>query len=450
LSDRIGIRHMGQMGAWASPGFVVHACEDLVMDESGDPLLAAASAVAEFAGRPTYALSTDDLRASLERLQRIATLVAGTAAALVHEAVGRDLPHDDGAATTVAWLRDILHVPAADASRLIALGQLMDHRSTVAAAVASGTVNSAQALAIGHVLDDVAPEEPATIDKVEAILIDHATQFEPAILRRLGQRILAHINPDLADARLRDRLEREQRLAHQRRGFTLSPDGLGGTRISGVLDTEGAAILAAAIEPLARPVRDDTGPDPRTAPARRADALVEACRIAVAAGGLPDNGGTPPQLNVTIDLDALTRDLAVGQLDTGAQLSPSATRRLACEAQILPVLLDGASVPIDLGRTRRPFTGAARAAILLRDGGCAFPGCDRPSRWCHIHHIQFWACGGRTDRDNGVALCGYHHRLIHQNDWIVRMAADRRPEFIPPAYLDPQRRPRRNPYHPRP
>jgi hypothetical protein len=326
----------------------------------------------------------------------------------------------------------------------------MDQRSAVADAVGSGAVNPAQALAIGHVLDDVASEEPAILDKVEAILIDHATRFEPAILRRLGQRVLAHVNPDLADTRLREKLERDERAAHQRRGFTLTADGLGGTRINGVLDTEGAAIIAAAIEPLARPVRDDNGPDLRTAPARRADALVDVCRIALAAGGLPDNGGTPPQLNITVDFDALARDVAIGHLDTGALLSPSATRRLACQAQILPVMLDGHSVPIDLGRSRRPFTGAARAAVVLRDGGCAFPGCDRPGRWCQVHHIEFWARGGRTDRDNGVALCGYHHRLIHHSEWIVRMGIDRRPEFIPPAYLDHERRPSRNDYHPRP
>jgi len=419
------------------------------MDTPDDLLVTAASAVAAFA-RPAYALSNDDLRSSLDRLQKLATLATGAASSLVREASARDLPRDDGAASTVAWLRDLLRITATDANRMIALGQIMDRRSAIAAAVESGAVNPAQALAIGHVLDDIAPEEPAIVDKVEAVLIDHATQFEPAILRRLGERVLAHLSPDRADDRLRDKLDREERLARQRRGFTLSSDGLGGTRISGVLDTEGAAIVAAAIEPLARPIRDDNGPDLRTAPARRADALVEVCRIALAAGGLPDNGGIPPQLNVTVDFDALTREVAVGQLDTGALLSPFATRRLACEAQILPVMLDGQSVPIDIGRLRRPFAGAARAAVVLRDGGCAFPGCDRPSRWCQIHHIEFWARGGRTDRDNGVALCGYHHRLIHQNEWAVRMGADRRPEFIPPAYLDPERRPRRNPYHPRP
>jgi hypothetical protein len=417
--------------------------------EPEEPLVTAACAVSAFAARRAYAMSNDGLRSALEELHGIATRVAGVASTLVHEAAGRDLPHDDGAASTVAWLRDLLRITPADASRMVLLGQLMDQRPEIARGVGSGAVNPAQAVAIGHVLDDVPVGEAGTVEKVEALLIDHAAQFEPAVLRSLGERILAHVNPDLADQRLREKLEREERLARQRRALTLSADGLGGTRLRGVLDTEGAAILTAALDPLARPVRGDDGPDPRTAEARRADALVEACRIALAAGGLPADGGLPPQLNVTVDFDALARDLAIGQLDTGARLSPSATRRLACEAQILPVVLDGASVPIDVGRARRPYTGAARSAVVLRDGGCAFPGCDRPSRWCQIHHIAFWAHGGRTDRDNGVALCSYHHRLIHRQEWQVRIGVDKRPEFIPPAHNDPERRPRRNPYHPR-
>ena len=156
-----------------------------------------------------------------------------------------------------------------------------------------------------------------------------------------------------------------------------------------------------------------------------------------------------PNSSVTIDLDALQRDVAVGQLDTGGLLTPEATRRIGCDAAILPAILDSASVPIDIGRTRRTYTGAARTAVLLRDRGCAFPGCERPPRWTDIHHIVPWSEGGSTDRDNGVALCRHHHRLIHTTDWTVRLGPDKRPEFIPPVHIDPSQQPRRNPYHQR-
>ena len=215
---------------------------------------------------------------------------------------------------------------------------------------------------------------------------------------------------------------------------------MGGIRLTGVLDAEGAAIIGAAIQPLTAPATGDDGPDLRTPAARRADALIDVCRLALHTGDLPADGGQPAQLTVTIDWQALSRDLAVGHLDTGTQLSPSATRRLACNAAILPAVLDGASVPIDIGRTRRPYTGATRTAILLRDRGCAFPGCDRPPRWTEIHHIRYWSHGGSTNRDNGVALCSRHHHLIHQphNGWTVRLGR-RPPTRVHPT---PTHRPR--------
>jgi hypothetical protein len=76
-----------------------------------------------------------------------------------------------------------------------------------------------------------------------------------------------------------------------------------------------------------------------------------------------------------------------------------------------------------------------------------FRECDRPARWAQGHHIVHWADGGPTSLDNSVLLCGHHHRLIHRGEWQVRMAEDGLPEFLPPAYIDRQRRPRRNIYH---
>ena len=142
--------------------------------------------------------------------------------------------------------------------------------------------------------------------------------------------------------------------------------------------------------------------------------------------------------------DDLLARIGHGMLDTGLTLSPDTVWRIACQANIIPAVLGTTGQVLTLGRERRLFTGAIRRALILRDGGCAFPGCDRPPRWCDGHHILSWLLGGRTDLDNGVLLCGHHHRLIHHSEWEVRIAADGLPEFLPPSYMDPLRRPLRN------
>jgi hypothetical protein len=92
-----------------------------------------------------------------------------------------------------------------------------------------------------------------------------------------------------------------------------------------------------------------------------------------------------------------------------------------------------------------------RRALVARDRGCAFPDCDRPPRWCDGHHVRPWSRGGRTDLGNLVLLCGHHHRVVHEPacGWRVCAAADGSPEFIPPRWIDPLQRRRRNLYHPR-
>jgi len=125
-------------------------------------------------------------------------------------------------------------------------------------------------------------------------------------------------------------------------------------------------------------------------------------------------------------------------------------RRIACDAAIIPAVLTSRSEVLDLGHTIRLFNAPQRRALELRDRGCAFPHCDRPPRWCEAHHMRSWLDGGDTDLDNGVLLCAHHHRIIHHSDWQIRLGTDRRPEFIPPAYLDPLQRPQCNRYHERP
>jgi hypothetical protein len=156
----------------------------------------------------------------------------------------------------------------------------------------------------------------------------------------------------------------------------------------------------------------------------------------LASGRLPRNGGDPIQVAVTVPLAMLRDQIGAATLDDGTLVSPASARRLACDAAIIPAVLGTASQPLDVGRQRRLVTGPLRRAVLLRDRGCSFPGCDRPPSWVSIHHLVHWVDGGPTSLANSAALCGHHHRTVHHGQWRVTMnATDGHPDFWPPDHL---------------
>jgi hypothetical protein len=137
--------------------------------------------------------------------------------------------------------------------------------------------------------------------------------------------------------------------------------------------------------------------------------------------------------------------VAPGILLNGQPVSAAAVRRITCFAGVQRIILNPDGVPLNVGREHRTVTPAQFTALIIRDGGCAFPGCTRDPGWCVAHHIIHWADGGDTDLDNLVLLCSYHHTVVHHRGWTVKTAADRLPDFIPPAWVDPEQAPRRNP-----
>ena len=116
---------------------------------------------------------------------------------------------------------------------------------------------------------------------------------------------------------------------------------------------------------------------------------------------LPANGGSPFTLVVTIGYDALMSGLGVATVDTGHRISAGEARRLACKAGIIPMVLDGASMPLDVGREQRLFDRYQTIAISHRYGGCAADNCDRPPAWIEFHHEDPWHQGGTTDAKQG-------------------------------------------------
>ncbi|MFJ4038800.1 HNH endonuclease [Microbacterium sp. NPDC090007] len=112
-----------------------------------------------------------------------------------------------------------------------------------------------------------------------------------------------------------------------------------------------------------------------------------------------------------------------GHLEDGGEALPrGVVESYVCDAGTVAVSLDDAGRPLDVGRHQRLFTRAQRIAIAVRDGGCIGVGCRAPVSQCEMHHIDHWAADrGRTDVDDGVALCRNHHLGLHnRGERIVR------------------------------
>jgi hypothetical protein len=124
---------------------------------------------------------------------------------------------------------------------------------------------------------------------------------------------------------------------------------------------------------------------------------------------------------------------AAAELGGVGPIHPETARRIACDAvrTLVTVAAPDAEtawmtiapvVPLSVGRAARTIPAHIRTALVLRDQGCRFPGCDRPPAWTDGHHIIHWANGGSTELENLVSLCRMHHRRVHEEGWRIYIA----------------------------
>jgi hypothetical protein len=141
-----------------------------------------------------------------------------------------------------------------------------------------------------------------------------------------------------------------------------------------------------------------------------------------------------PRTNV--ESDNTLRVVAVPQaaeLGGVGPIHPEIARRIACDAvrtvvTVAPTpndsswMLGKPAAPLSVGRATRTIPSSIRTALVRRDQGCRFPGCDRPPAWTDGHHIIHWADGGATELENLVSLCRQHHRRVHEEGWRIHIA----------------------------
>ena len=273
----------------------------------------------------------------------------------------------------------------------------------------------------------------------ETTLVELARVAGPRQVRECADDLLARLDPDGPQPNDDDPGPQRPTLALRER-----KDGW--WDLAGRVDPITGRRLRGTLDPLAIPrPREEELPDLRSPAERDGDAFGEMMGRLASAPGVSRSVRT--QMIVTVPLTSLQQGLAGACLDFTTTLSATEARMLACDCAITPAVLGTAGEPLDIGRSRRLITPSQRKALVLRDRGCAFPGCHRKPQYCDGHHVRAWYHGGRTDLNNLCLLCPYHHRLVHRAKWEVHIAADGLAEFIPPAFIDAQRRPRRNNLH---
>ena len=118
------------------------------------------------------------------------------------------------------------------------------------------------------------------------------------------------------------------------------------------------------------------------------------------------------------------RGAASARLGDGTVVPAETARRYACEAALTRVILATESEPLELGGSTRLFSTGQVRALIARDQGCRWPGCDAPPVACTPHHVRYWSHGGATDVTNGALLCAVHHRMVHEDRWRLTWAGD--------------------------
>lgn len=209
---------------------------------------------------------------------------------------------------------------------------------------------------------------------------------------------------------------------HERRFLHASTTLFGTVRIDGELDADAGATLLHALAAVEGVDPADRRPDGRTGGQRNADNLVQLA-ASFLAGGRGSGERSTTVATLVCDLALLAKgssSVALGarrELEHVGPVAPATAQRLVCDASVSRAVMAGRSEVLDLGRATRIVSKAQRRALVLRDGGCRFPGCDRPPHWCDAHHLWHWTQGGPTDLDNLVLLCRRHHVLCHEGGW---------------------------------
>jgi len=368
------------------------------------------------------------LRARLDRLELEWTRRVGA----FDHAEGR---HLEGHSSTTAFLKHRCKMAAGRAQRAVSLSQRLPALQYCEKAFSAGEIGLDQLRLVASLPERLDPDLAGD----EVSLVNALSELSVAQTRRLLDYWQSAADGPGTEAGAAE--------LENRRYFSLSQTFEGMMKGDFLLDPAAGEVVLTALSALTPPRREG---EERTPGQRRADALVDLARAVLDSGVAP--GKEKPQVLVLTDLAALCGH-GGGTHETvgGAVLTPEQVRRYACDCALSRVVFGADGQPLDVGRSTRTVPPALARAVIARDRHCQHPGCDRPARWCDIHHLFHWADGGPTAIWNLILLCRYHHTLVHRRKSRGEESERTLPPALPPRTGPPGDGDHRPPppYHPR-
>jgi hypothetical protein len=358
----------------------------------------------EPSGRPQHnSAGTTDVVA------RIDLLHAGISAAqreLLHNVVAFDNSgrwQHDGCRDVAQWLSGRLGISTWAAQRWVTAAHALERLPLISDALEAGTLG----------LDKVVELARFATPDTERKLIPWATRVSAAAIRRRAERAARTSLDEVRDA---------ERSRYLRWWYFDDGKRMG---LEGEFPAADGAAITRALRRLAdrlpevlrQQCVDDLEPsDHDVWETRCADAL---CALASQSLG-DDSDGDRATVVVHTALSSVASGNRFSEIDGGPVIHPEIARRLACDARLQFVLTDQAGNAVGIGRTARAVPSWLMRQLRFRDHGCTFPGCGARA-FLNAHHLWHWEDGGPTDLDNLVLVCHFHHKLVHECGWRVRL-----------------------------
>ncbi|GAA1690970.1 HNH endonuclease signature motif containing protein [Microcella alkalica] len=433
-----------------------------------------------FAGSAVGQLTDDALLAVQSRLAELRrrtetnlAILADEIARRSHHSLGHDgLAQRLGSRTPQHLIQQLTATSARDAAALVRMGSLLE-RTAIAADPHSAADISARTQAWLAPVAAAVAEARVSVEAGDAIARalgqpdDHVTALQLAAAARqlVAQAALLTLEQLAVHARDARALldlegqpeqvaEREQAMRDRRYLFlSRQPDGM--TRLNGLLDPESAALVRDAVDGATSPRRggprfvspgerdraERIAADLRTTEQLALDALVDLVRLGGDVAPTEIIGTRSPAVQVIVAERDLRAGRGIARIEGQSEpVSIETADRHRCSSGAVPIVIDARGDVVALGRETRLYTRRQRIALAARDGGCRFPGCDRPPSWTEAHHIVPWSEGGTTDLAHGVLLCRHHHLLLHNNGWRLERSSGEL-VLIPPRSVDSEQRP---------